>query len=570
MRRQRGIVLVALVAMLALGALGYLLSSLNAAASQRPAVISHGNGDALELARRALLGWAAQNAIDGSDINPGRLPCPEAAGYIGDPDNEGIMSPFCGAGTVIGRLPWRTLGLPKLTDGTGEPLWYVVSNGWKLNVGGALLGINSNSVGQLAVNAQSNAAVALIIAPGPAFNFSPNANQLAAGCVARSQARGVTPPNYRDYVECHDIAAASLRTAVVDNTSNAVFNDQVVVVTAADVLAAVEGPVAARIKRDVVPQLKSVYASAQWGASAANPIFPFAAPFADPGTSDFKGALATGQGLLPLNASECNALTAGRCDPSFVRWETGGGAITVSKVGGNAGSWSYNCGPSVPGEVRCDITYSRLCLLPIFAVCEATLDIRLNAQARNVGMTLRTLDTSAITNLSGVSFTSPIGSVGQVNAAATGSVPTASCNPIFILGLFICNASRTTRVSIPVAVFADHPLLTPTAGDAWYWFIANKWHNVAYYAVATSHLPSGPSAHDCVGAADCLTVGSSTLPNNLQAVVTLAGRSVTGTARPNANLTDFLDSTENRNLDNVFEQNRVNRTFNDRFIAVNP
>ena len=76
--------------------------------------------------------------------------------------------------------------------------------------------INSNSVGQLALDGVANGAVAMAIAPGAVVNMAPNANQLAAGCLTRVQRRGITPPNYLDYVECHSVAGASVRTAVVD------------------------------------------------------------------------------------------------------------------------------------------------------------------------------------------------------------------------------------------------------------------------------------------------------------------------------------------------------------------
>ena len=31
----------------------------------------------------------------------------------------------------VGRLPWRSLGIDQLRDGYGEPLWYVLSRGFR-------------------------------------------------------------------------------------------------------------------------------------------------------------------------------------------------------------------------------------------------------------------------------------------------------------------------------------------------------------------------------------------------------------------------------------------------------
>jgi len=85
---------------------------------------------ALAQAREALLAYAADRAINAS-VGPGYLPCP-------DLDNDGWAEPTCGslAGDTgqeqrLGRLPWKTLGLPDLRDGHGERLWYAVSTKYK-------------------------------------------------------------------------------------------------------------------------------------------------------------------------------------------------------------------------------------------------------------------------------------------------------------------------------------------------------------------------------------------------------------------------------------------------------
>jgi hypothetical protein len=81
---------------------------------------------ALAQAREALLAYAADRPID-ARVGPGYLPCP-------DLDDDGWAEATCGslAGHLgqeqrLGRLPWKTLGLPDLRDGHGERLWYAVS-----------------------------------------------------------------------------------------------------------------------------------------------------------------------------------------------------------------------------------------------------------------------------------------------------------------------------------------------------------------------------------------------------------------------------------------------------------
>jgi len=126
-------------------------------------------------------------------------------------------------------------------------------------------------------------------------------------------------------------------------------------------------------------------------------------------------------------------------------------------------------------------------------------------------------------------------------------------------------------VTIPISAFKDHPFLNPTTADNWYWFFANNWHHVTYYAVAPLHTPG--AAGNCSGTT-CISVtvkGDVSLTGK-RAVLALAGRSLVNTSGTNRALTDFLDGTENPNLARLsgFEQYKSNRTFNDRFVSLSP
>lgn len=143
---------------------------------------------ALAAAREALIAYATSRPLD-DVVGPGYLPCP-------DLDDDGWAEPTCGslAGDIgqeqrLGRLPWKTLGLPDLRDGSGERLWYAVSTKYKglLNCAAstacldmspdAALGTITvrDSSGALlhdgriadAANAIAGGAVAVIFAPGP-------------------------------------------------------------------------------------------------------------------------------------------------------------------------------------------------------------------------------------------------------------------------------------------------------------------------------------------------------------------------------------------------------------------
>jgi hypothetical protein len=115
MRRQRGAALLALVAVLcAITAAAAMAQLRQHSRSGQPLTAE---SRALALARDALRGQALlQRCAD-----PGRpletlLACPEAGGA------EGQAAATC-TGTSRGWLPWRSLGLPPLRDGSGTCLW---------------------------------------------------------------------------------------------------------------------------------------------------------------------------------------------------------------------------------------------------------------------------------------------------------------------------------------------------------------------------------------------------------------------------------------------------------------
>ncbi len=141
-----------------------------------PPSMQAANRIALERAKAALLAYAATN----NERKPGRylsLPCP-------DSNNRGIWSEGIAHGScgsryrpAIGRLPWRTLGLPPLQDAARECIWYAVSGAVKSNPPPRL--VNTDTAGDLRVYAKAGAveltgslpqqlALAILLAPGKA------------------------------------------------------------------------------------------------------------------------------------------------------------------------------------------------------------------------------------------------------------------------------------------------------------------------------------------------------------------------------------------------------------------
>jgi hypothetical protein len=544
--RQRGVVMLLLMVLIALGTTWLVVSAASNATSRTAAEREH-NAAVLNQAKQALIAWFAINAREAGENNPGRLPCPEHPNQFGTSD-EGIAAPFPGYPTcpAIGRLPWRTLGLDKLTDASGEPLWYVVSPGWSLSTSSSLLTINSNTLGQLSVDGQPNAAVALIIAPGQVMNV-----QTAAGCAARSQLRDpLVAPDLRDYLEC-DNATWPADASFVTTGPVYLFNDQVLRVTVADVMPVLEKAIAIRIERDVAPALRKAYAATEsgpgswYGWSANSPTYPFAAPFADPNSSNYRGSAspATYQGLLPLATTAAN--------PGYVAWNPSSSSAWHSWSYSGAVNW-YDCLTWFSAtELWCEVNYSGR---PVFGFW---------AQAYNVGNTLRAFPAPALVTAAALAAGAASFNWYEGYLDYDGSAW------IYAEVVLPDEAVDVTRwFNLPISFLADHSLLDPNNATTG-WFMRNQWHRLAFYAVSEGFAPGWNSQCNTAGNPACLTVNTPSTPaGGRRAVLALAGRSLSGQARPSANLADFLDTAENRDGNATFEQKPVNATFNDRIITI--
>ncbi len=575
-RRQRGIALMAFLLVVTIGVSTLFLKHLNNESGLIAAARMNRNAGVLNRAKQALIGYVAMQAANAGEDNPGALPCPEAAGYFDNPAQDGQAAGTCTL-PKVGRFPWRTIGTDKLVDASGEPLWYVVSPGWA----SSNTVINSNTLAQLTVDGVANSAVALIIAPGPAFTVAANA---ASGCAARTQVRplAATTDKWQDYLECGNATAPPNALNFVTKGPSASFNDQVLVVTADDIMPGIEAAIAKRIERQIAPVLRSMYNGGSWSGSSTAPRLPFAAQLLDPSASAMKGESGRLQGLLPLSYAETSPgsgtlCTAGvaepRCDPSFVAW-----------TGASFSGTSMNLPTCTPTPAQLNCSYSRVCITSCGA---SDMTFTLTATASNVGMAMRQLySTVTMTNvnaaprtLTGVLNSSDgsatITLVAQVPASAGFGVSGLAGDLLCGLVLGLLDVCKQETFSVPITLLADHNLLdsTATGSDALGWFLRNKWHEVAYYAVASGFAPTG--AASCIDGSTCLTVAYHRNSANIfddgkqRAILVLSGRSLTGASRPNGTITDWL---EGANVAGTSFETRAaslpnRRMFNDR-IAV--
>ena len=111
---------------------------------------------ALAQAKEALLGRAASHRTSGSppEPRPGILPCPDSG-------IDGIAEDMCNS-NALGRLPWRTLGLPDLGDGAYGRLWYKLSK----NFQGTGSKVNTTTAGTLTIGGAGPMFAAIVFAPG--------------------------------------------------------------------------------------------------------------------------------------------------------------------------------------------------------------------------------------------------------------------------------------------------------------------------------------------------------------------------------------------------------------------
>jgi type II secretory pathway pseudopilin PulG len=226
---------------------------------------------ALAQARDALIGFAtAVDTAGAPGPRPGDLPCPSTA-LLADGTPSGIATTPCN-NLAIGYLPWRTLGLPPLRDGSGELLWYAVSAGFKNNPRSAAP-LNSDTAGEFTITGTTAATevIAIIFAPGATLgsqgqNRTPLQNDLCA-------TTGTVIPRVRcaaNYLEGENADGNTLFSSSpathIPDASNQAFNDRLMFITRETFFPAVEN----RVARDIRSALSDYYATNNYYPYAAN------------------------------------------------------------------------------------------------------------------------------------------------------------------------------------------------------------------------------------------------------------------------------------------------------------
>ena len=259
-RKQRGQALFAALLLLVagIGALVFYMadpSHLQRATDEKTAA-------ALAHAKEALIGWKLND-----NNRPGVLPCPDIT-------NTGNAGGFSGneCQSYIGRLPWKSLGLPDLRDGQGERLWYAVSRNFRNSASAEP--VNTDTKGTITVytgttgTVTTSEAAAVIFAPGSVVGTQNRSPSDTASCTAPAGTilRNLCAANYLDTASTTNNDSATGPYIVAQPTT--AFNDKLLIVSAADLMI----PVEKRAAREII-NLLQLYKTAS--ASGCN-CYPWA------------------------------------------------------------------------------------------------------------------------------------------------------------------------------------------------------------------------------------------------------------------------------------------------------
>jgi len=267
--QQSGVALIVLMLLILTAASFALLVGLNSTTSRL--VRDSSSMAALQEAKTALIGYAVTYADAHPGYGPGFLPCPDIRGS-GAAGGSCALAPHA---TTIGRLPYKTLDIPKMTDHSSEVLWYALSDNYRNNPKGVL---NSDTPGNFTVDAADDI-VALVFAPGP-----PVAAQVRGTRAERL--------NVANYLEGDNADNDASFVTVQEGADHANFNDRLLTITRQELMQVVEKRVLGDVAKAVLAYRE------QYGA------YPWLSPFDAPAHSEFQGQVGQRQGRLAYHEYE--------------------------------------------------------------------------------------------------------------------------------------------------------------------------------------------------------------------------------------------------------------------------
>ncbi|TMH75588.1 MAG: hypothetical protein E6H49_18590 [Betaproteobacteria bacterium] len=537
-----------MIALLALAALisAFLIAS---ALSLTSAGVSNEREDrsmsALRKAKAALIAYAANeqwqlyralpSVPPAAYFQPGALPCP-------DQDDDGDADCFgSNTASMIGRLPFKTLGIDDLRDASGERLWYALSHDFRklrcsVPPAPPITGcttINSETLGQLTVTGMAPATqvVAIVFAPGAALDLR------AVGGPQQDRTSIAEHNDYTNYLENVNLGDNIHFTFTSTGLPTPTSNDRLLAITQADLIAAVEPVVAANIARDVKPLVQDYFT--KWGA------YPF--------------AMTGGSGTEIVTSWNCSVYSSP--------------LQAVCHV-----SYTDGASPPDPSQARPDIK------IQIFLQNANTAFADLPSPLTAPAFFTIDKDGGGPVSNQGLPYGqfSAVGSVAPTTTFVTQTAVVAETGVLVYTGRLQNAASMSggVTITIPLATPKYLPIVSgdPAVNPKGSWFISNQWYRQAYYAVSQGYVSGGvpvgnPATCSPLPATpSCLTVNNLPAPkNNKSAILVLTGRALGSQTRPSGNPADYLEGQNSTPADLIFEHRAgTATTINDRVVVVSP
>lgn len=558
--KQRGVVLLVVMLLILVAGSFVMLKALNVAANRREADPDAVTFLALKQAKQALIGYAVNTpALTPAGLGPGRLPCPDLNG-------DGAAAGTCslgGANAMTGRYPYREIMSDEIVDGSGEPLWYSLDEAYRYHLSSAV--INSDTANVLAVDAETDI-VAVIIAPGA-----------AVGTQERGAGSGIA-----DFLESDNASVDDALFTLAD--PDVPFNDRLVTITRAEMMAAVER----RVLGEAANALNAYYRL--YGG------YPFASVFQNPATGNFNPGVGVTAGHLPLHvdrpgvddyfaapftlswnvpvdgvlsagsAPQDACLRSNQCNDTDPDINTNFAGTTVTFATG-ACIWTnaeaFTCG----GIESVSLSVDGGTLERTYAVDMEIVGVTPAITAPNATLARRralNLANAALPDGSRVTLTV----FDKLNGVPRGAARSLTLAPGDAVAFFdVANVpffpgDDSTEIANPAS----------SPGGLPRWFTANHWHHTVYYAIAPDEAVGGTG---CSAGTNCLTVNrdragplADQTIDKARGVVLTAGADLNA-ARPSAALGDYFEG-ENATPDNTYVRADASTLTNDQLRILDP
>lgn len=543
-RRQRGAALIVMLVIVVLGAAAFFVSSFSNSGLQ--IARDQKTAEVLAQAKEALIGKSLIY-----DDYPGSLPCP-------DTDDDGISDSLAPTNcpSYIGRLPWKTLGLPDLRDATGERLWYTLSRNVRRYP--SVIPLNSDTTGTLNITGTYVASnlIAIIFSPGAnTGNQSRSASQMTA-CATTGDTRkeSLCAANYLEGSNANPSPGSSPNVNYQSSDANIEFNDQLITITHDQLFSKVEKRVAGELRK----HLNEYYAS--WGA------YPFAANFSDPSGALYRGSTSNYQGLYPFGS-----LIGIGFPPPNPRWSSS--PITISFSNGSTPS--FDCEPkdydgNTDARVRCTSSAS-------YVTLPAGVTVNMTAKLKDVGRGFWKPFSLDVKNIG--TFDSNDEQVRVRDKDGNYDFATNIFDSVSVTGMLNYTDGSATVVfsakgksggskfeRIDMRGIQYESATLPT------WIHDNKWYELVYYATSPGYASGNSACNPLPGTPSCLTVNGQGGGNDKRAVIIMTGKKLSVQSRPPAPvaISDYLEGENSSPLDYIFENQTHSTSFNDQVVIVAP